>query len=177
MPRDRQYIPNTFYRRDDRSGFKVRSFDTTKEWNGQWIRLDMAEERQPQDFVRGQSDEQAVPEPRPTPPAFYLGPLTTPLSTAANAGALSIFVSSSVRMSTGDTVEIMVGGGFAPDAEFQFRTTIANVASVTEIALDDPLPAPASVGALVTDLSAQATVNAANFPASNGGGGPGGTGL
>ena len=30
------------------------------------------EPRQPQDFVRGVKDEQAVPEPRPDPPDYFL---------------------------------------------------------------------------------------------------------
>lgn len=174
MPRDKHYIAGTWYRRDDRSGFKCRSFDTEKEWNGLWIRRDMFEERQPQDFVRGIADEQAVPEPRPTPAALYLGPTITTLNAAANAAATTIVVASTANMSNGDVLEVLCGT--TPDQQFQFRTTITTVLSSTSLLLAGGLPYAASSGNQVTDITASTTVIASDFPASSGQG-PGGTGL
>lgn len=65
MARDKHYIPGSFYRICERSGFKVRSFDTRKEWTGLIVRSQSWEPRQPQDFVKGVRDDQAVPDPRP----------------------------------------------------------------------------------------------------------------
>lgn len=137
----------------------------------------MAEPRQSQDFVRGVKDEQAAPEPRPTPSPLYLGPINTTLLANAAAGATAISVASTAGMSPGDTVEILVGGLYAPDAETQFRTTIATVPTSTSLTLSLGLPAAASSGTQLSDLTAAVSVDPANFPASNGGGGPGGTGI
>lgn len=167
MVADRRFIPGSFYRRDDRSGAKVRSFDTTKEWNGLWIKTSQSEGRQPQDFVRGVADEQAVPEPRPTATPIFLGPLTTTLSANAAAGATTISVALSTRMLAGDVIEVLCG---TLDGAFQFRTTISSVPTSTSIILVGPLPYAAPSGNLVTDITASATVSAANLPASNGGG-------
>lgn len=169
------YVPNSWYRTDDRSGRKVRSYDTTKEWNGLWIETSMAEERQPQDFVRGTADEQAAPEPRPEPSALYVGALITTLSSAAAAAATSLVVASTAGMTAGDKIWVLVGT--TPDQEYQFRTTIATVVDATHLTLAAGLPYGASSGNQVADITAAVAVSAANFPASNGGGGPGGTGL
>lgn len=170
MPQDKRYIAGSFYRRDDRSGFKVRSFDMTKEWNGLWIRNDQWEKRQSQDFVRGQMDPQNVEEPRPTATPGVLGPLTTTTTAAAAAGTTSLTVELTTRMSTNDVVQVLVGGTLAPDAEVQFQTTIASVVDATHLTLASPLPGPVSSGSLVTDITASAVVSAADFPASNGNG-------
>ncbi len=167
MPRDRQFIGGSHYRIDDRSGFKVRSFDTKKEWNGLWIRNDMFEDRQPQDFVRGQSDPQNVEEPRPRSTPIFLGPLMTVLTANAAAGQANLTVELTTRMFAGDTVELLCG---VLDQAFQFRTTILLVNSTTSLTLAKVLPYAAPSGNLLTDLTASATVNPADFPASNGNG-------
>ena len=68
MADDKHYVPGDFYRICDRTGFKIRSGKTKKEWNGRIVRKESWEPRQPQDLVRGIADYQAVPEPRPRPP-------------------------------------------------------------------------------------------------------------
>ena len=68
MPADRFYVPGSFWRVDDRSGFKVRSYKTQKEWNGFIVDRRIWEARQPQDFVKGVKDDQTVPEARPRQP-------------------------------------------------------------------------------------------------------------
>lgn len=173
MPRDLHYIPDTFYRISDKSGFKTRSFDTEKEWTGRWVRRDGEfEPRQPQDLVQGRADQQSAPDPRPRPVNGIVGPLETTLAANAAAGASSITVESTVRMSTGDTIVVLVG---LNDGATPFRTTISNVVSTTVLALASPLPQPAYTGALVSDLTASVTVEASGYGASNGQG-PGPTG-
>lgn len=59
------YRGGSFWRVCDRSGFTVRADRTRKEWNGKIVRDQSFEMRQPQDFVKGVVDYQAVPDPRP----------------------------------------------------------------------------------------------------------------
>lgn len=163
MPRDRKFIGGSFYRIDDRSGFKVRAEHTTKEWNGLWIREDMAEPRQPQDFVRGVADDQRVPEPRPRQLDAFLGPLITTLTANAAAGATSLVVASSVRMFAGDVIEVLVGSF---SGSVQYRTTIQSVPDTLSLVIPAPgLPQAAVSGAEVTDITASATVTAASLGA------------
>lgn len=72
MPNDKYYVPGTFYRICDRTGFKTRSYRTKKEWNGLIVRDSVWEIRQPQDFVKGVADYQAVPEARPRQPDTFI---------------------------------------------------------------------------------------------------------
>ena len=65
MADDRHYVPGTFYRICDMSGFKVRSYDSRKEWKDLIVKTKFWEARQPQDFVTGVRDDQTVPDPRP----------------------------------------------------------------------------------------------------------------
>lgn len=163
MPRDRFYIGGSFWRLDDRSGFKCRAENTTKEWNGLYIRSDMSEMRQNQDFVRGVADDQRVPEPRPRQMDAFLGPLITTLTAAAAAGATTLAVASSVRMFAGDVIEIMVG---TFSGSTQYRTTIATVPDTLSLTIPAPgLPQGAVSGAEVTNITAAATVTAASLGA------------
>lgn len=73
MADDRHYIPGSWYRLDERTGFKVRAEKTRKEWTGRIVRDQSWEARQPQDFVRGVRDDQTVPEPRPRQPNVFVG--------------------------------------------------------------------------------------------------------
>jgi hypothetical protein len=66
------YKPGEFYRICDRSGFKVRSSKTKKEWDGYVVRNKSWEVRHPQDLVRGVADDQTVPEARPRPHTIYV---------------------------------------------------------------------------------------------------------
>lgn len=62
-----EYRRGDFNRICDRSGFKVKASRTQKEWNGLIVRDEDWEPRQPQDFVRGVTDQRAVPDARPWP--------------------------------------------------------------------------------------------------------------
>jgi hypothetical protein len=65
MADDKHYVPGSFYRICDITGFKVRAERTRKMWSGTIRRIASWEARQPQDFVKGVKDDQAVPDPRP----------------------------------------------------------------------------------------------------------------
>lgn len=65
MTDDKRYVAGTFYRICDRTGFKVRSYNTQKQWNNLIVRDRSFEMRQPQDFVTGVRDDQTVWDPRP----------------------------------------------------------------------------------------------------------------
>lgn len=65
MADDKHYVPGSFYRICDITGFKVRAERTRKLWSGTIRRIQSWEARQPQDFVKGVRDDQAVPDPRP----------------------------------------------------------------------------------------------------------------
>lgn len=70
------YRPGSFYRVCDRTGFTVRAENTRKQWNGLIVRKESWEARHPQDFVRGVTDWQSVPEPRlPQEPVFITDPV------------------------------------------------------------------------------------------------------
>ena len=72
MPIRRTYRPGSFLRVDDRTGFTYYAEQTKKQWDNLIVRDKSWEERQPQDFVKGTSDPQTVPEPRPLQPAVFL---------------------------------------------------------------------------------------------------------
>ncbi len=65
MADDKHYVPGSFYRICDITGFKVRAERTHKMWSGTIRRIQSWEPRQPQDFVKGVRDDQAVSDPRP----------------------------------------------------------------------------------------------------------------
>lgn len=79
MGADKHYRPGSFYRICDRTGFATRAEDTQMEWNGLIVSRRVFEARQPQDFVKGVSDNQTVPYARPRQPNTFVGS-----STAAN---------------------------------------------------------------------------------------------
>ena len=106
MADDRHYVPGTFYRIDDRTGFKTRSYRTRKEWNGLIVSDRVWEARQPQDFVKGVADNQTVPEARPRQPNAYIAagngnamfqiePYSDPaVGTSGNAQCFNVFYNS-----------------------------------------------------------------------------------
>ena len=153
MADDKHYVPGTFYRICDMTGFKVRSFRTKKQWNNIIVRDQSWEARQPQDFVRGVRDEQNAPEPRPRAVNTFLGPLMTSILTRANIGDTTIYVDNTGRMYASDVISIVLDNGEC------FRTTVIQVPSSTELVIHDPLPWSTSFGNEVTDWSAVSPPN------------------
>lgn len=160
MADDLHYVPGSFYRICDRTGFKIRADTTRAEWTTRIIRTKSWEARQPQDFVRGVADPQYVPDARPRQQDVFIGPLTTTLSLRAPQGATLLNVVSTLGMNIGDSLEIILDG----DAD-TFLATIAGVITsgfsagfssgfaIGNVLLSTPFPRPASAGNLVTDIS------------------------
>lgn len=119
MGRDLHYVPGSFYRTDDRTGFPTRAERTRKQWNGIIVAVDVFEPRQPQDLVRGVKDKQSVPNARPLAPNVFLGPTFTTLTAAAAVGQTVIQVDAVGGFQTGDSVSVML------DTGVNFTTTLA----------------------------------------------------
>ncbi len=60
----------------DWTGFKVKSDDMVKQWDGAMVRRASVDRRNPQDFVRGVPDRQDVPWARPEAPDQAVGVVT-----------------------------------------------------------------------------------------------------
>lgn len=148
MPADKFYVPGSWYRICDRTGFKVRSYNTRMQWNNIIVRNDVWEARQPQDFVTGVSDDQTVPLARPRSVDSYDGPLHTFITAAANIGDLTIEVNETARMYAGDSIEIVLDNGAV------LQTIIVKVIDEYHLRLNDKLPWYASVNNDLTNLSA-----------------------
>ncbi len=56
----------------DRTGFKIKSGRSRKEWTGQTVRSQSWESRHPQDLIRSIPDRQDVPDPNPEQPDTFL---------------------------------------------------------------------------------------------------------
>jgi hypothetical protein len=70
----RTYRPGDHLVVCDRTGFVVYASDTVKEWTGLRVRRESAEQRHPQDHVKGRIDRQGVPDARPRPADVFLEP-------------------------------------------------------------------------------------------------------
>lgn len=133
---------------DDRTGFRARASETVKEWSGAVVHRDEAEERHPQDFVRGLRDRQSVKDARPEPPAIFGGPPSTALSAAAAAGDTSITVEATTEFSASDRIGVMLDNGD------RHMATVSSVTDATHLSFSPALPWAAAVGAVVVDYSA-----------------------
>ena len=58
----------------DRTGTDIWASDSVREWNGLIVDRRHADERHPQDFVRGKKDRQRVRDPRPEPTDVFQTP-------------------------------------------------------------------------------------------------------
>jgi hypothetical protein len=151
MADDKHYIPGSYYQICDRTGFKVRNFNTQREWDGLQVRDASWEPRQPQDFVRGVRDYQNVPIPRPQQIPVFIGPLTTLLTAGVAAGGNILNVQSTVRMFMGDNILVML------DNMQNFKTMIVNVIDLNSMEIFPVLPWSASTGNILTDMDAVAS--------------------
>lgn len=144
------YRPGDYYVTCDRTGFKVLASKARKEWTGALVRNESWEARHPQDFVRSRLDKMdASPAPmRSEPLAEFMGPLTTTIATAANAGDTSIVVETTLRFFGGDMLRIGL------DNKEMFLTGVSIVTNGTTLYLDSPLPYSAAVGSLVVNMTA-----------------------
>lgn len=151
MPADKFYVPGSWYRICDRTGFKVRSYNTRMQWNNIIVRSDVWEPRQPQDFVTGVPDNETVPMARPRSVDSYDGPLHTFVTVAASIGDFIINVNETARMYPGDNIELALDAG-GPSALLQ--TFILQVIGSSQLRLNDKLPWTAAVNNDLTNISA-----------------------
>ena len=68
-----KYVEGDHFKICDRSGFKIRSSDSRREWNGSIVHKHFFEPRHPQDLVKGKPDKQNVINPRPESADHFLG--------------------------------------------------------------------------------------------------------
>lgn len=68
----RGYRPGDHWKVCDVCGFRYRASETRKRWDGLMVCEADFEERHPQDFVRGRTDRQRVPDPRPVPTDVFV---------------------------------------------------------------------------------------------------------
>lgn len=153
MGTEKHYIPGSFYRICDRTGFATRAGRTRREWNGLIVKNDVWEIRQPQDFVTGVIDDQSVPMARPRSVNSYEGPLHTFITIAANIGDIIINVNTTARMFVGDNIQLVL------DNSALLQTMIVKVVSISQLRLQDKLPWTAAINNDLTNLSAIAPPN------------------
>lgn len=147
------YISGDPWRICDRCGFKYRSSQTFRTWDGLYVCREDFETRHPQDFVRGRKDNQNVPNARPEPLDTLIGPLLTKIGVAAVVGATTISVDSSTRFLAADHIGVMLdSGNMEPHI-------ILSIPSATSIQMTTPLSGTAAVGNVVIDYSAVSLPN------------------
>jgi hypothetical protein len=145
LGRNLHYVPGSFYRKDDRTGFPRRAEETREEWNGLIVGTDVWEARQPQDLVKGVRDDQSVPKARPLPPNFFVGPTFVQLADAAAVHQTVLDVASTAGFANGDSVSVML------DTGVNFTTHLAAPPGAGTLTLAAGLPNRAAAGNLVTN--------------------------
>lgn len=154
MPRDREYIPGSFYRICDRTGFKVREFGTRKQWNNFIVRAESWEDRPSQDFVRGTSEtEMKVWKPRPRQVDTHIGPLQTETTAPTPAGGTILHVFSELRLDLGDSITVMLSSGE------NFTSFVQDVSVPGQVRIYPPLPYAVLAGAVIFSNSAVSGAN------------------
>jgi hypothetical protein len=139
---------------DDRTGFTRWRSECVKDWQGLIVHRSVHEPRHPQDFLRARPEKFGVPDARPEKAIedeTFTGPLVTETTAAASAGASTLAVTSTSRMTAADSIGVYLQSGDL------YRTTIASVDSTTGLTLSTALPDAVASGAKVIDYSATAS--------------------
>ena len=113
--------------------------DSRREWDNLIVSPRVWEPRQPQDFVRGVRDDQAVQNARPLGPNIEVGPLYYQLQAPAGIGATTIDLGTSAYINPGDPVRVMLDSG-----EFFLTTCLST--NATGCVLASGLPNTAASG-------------------------------
>lgn len=153
MPEKPRFIEGVWWRMCDRTGFKIRSTRTSEEWTGRIVRNESYEMRPAQDFVRGVRDDQRVEDGRPRQVDVFQGPLCAALAANAVAGATSLTVDTSARMTALDRIRVMLDDGATA------IMTITSVPTTSSIVVSPPLPYKAASGNQITDVTAVTPAN------------------
>lgn len=106
MGRDYYYKAGSYYRIDDRSGFRFRAERTKKQWDNLIVAERFWEIRQPQDFVRGVRDDQTVPEARPRPAYSFDGNSQSTLAQTALYGQNFVVINAPFAVVAGNTIGV-----------------------------------------------------------------------
>lgn len=139
---------------DDRTGFTRWRSECKLEWNGLLVHESVWEARHPQDLLRSRRESFGVPDARPAKAIAdetFVGPLVTETTAAASAGATSLSVTSTARMSASDDIGIYLSDGD------MHRNAIASVDDATTLTLSSALPGGVASGAKVIDFDASAS--------------------
>src|SRR3990167_6915135 len=144
-----RYIPGDHYKVCDRTGFKLRASETSKEWNGLIVGDKYWEPRQSQDFVRGVPDRQAVIDPRPDPTGLIVGNPTTTLASEGDPVDTIITVYATQGFVAGDTLQIVTNSGIT--SKVISSMGVGTATGGFHITLTGALNAEADVGNAVTD--------------------------
>lgn len=142
------YIAGDFWRICDRCGFKTRSSQTFRTWDGLFVCYADWETRHPQDFVRGRKDNQNVPDARPEAVDNIIGSLATNISVAAIDSDTTLNVDSSVRFQSADNIGIICDDGIT------VTRVVNTVPTPTSITITAVLGHKAAVGNIVINYSA-----------------------
>lgn len=108
---ENRYIPGEHWVIDDITGFRIRSSDAVKQWNGLVVHKDYAEPRHPQDSVRARPESISVTDPRPQPPARFVGPTVVTTSEARSPGDDYLVVTSINSFREGDRLMFPLSNG------------------------------------------------------------------
>lgn len=146
MGRDLHWVPGSFYRVDDRTGFPTRANRTRMQWNNLIVDERFWDPRQQQDLVRGVPDYQAVAYPRPLAPNSFVGPLYFELTQAAEIGTWIVYLASIAGITEGDPFGVVLDF----DNGAIFRTIVTYVGN-GYVVLGGPMPNYASSGNLAID--------------------------
>ncbi len=146
MGRKLHYQPGSYYVTDDRTGFPQRADRTRKEWTGLRVDGKVWEPRQPQDLVKGVTDIQAVPDPRPLGANVYVGPISVQTTANAVVGQTVIPVQTIAGFYDGANVGCMTDY----DKGTVFFTTINGAPAGSNLVLAAGLPYPMASGNLIT---------------------------
>lgn len=144
MGRDLHYVPGSFYRVDDRTGFAQRAGRTRKEWTGLIVDEEVFERRQPQDLVKGVRDQQSVLDARPVSPATYVGPVFTSLTARCPPKTTVLPLDSVAGFGAGVSVSVMLDSGV------NYMGHQVGASGASSITITPGLPSSAASGNVVT---------------------------
>lgn len=153
MGRDLHWIPGSFYRKDDRTGFPQRAERTRQEWNGYIVDETVWEARQPQDLVKGVRDVQNVPDARPLAPNVFVGPTFTQTAEAVGPQATVLELQSTAGFFNGCSVSVMMDNGV------NFNTTVSGTPGADTITLAAGVPYSVASGNIVTNNTPRVPAN------------------
>lgn len=149
MGRDLHYIPGSFYRVDDRTGFPTRAERTRKEWQNLIVDERVWEPRQPQDLVKGVPDYQSVPEARPLAPAQFVGPIFIQIAANVAPMADTIELQNLAGIRLNDEIGVIQADGSV------FNTVVVAFVDASTIQISAGVPLGAPSGNLVQDYRIQ----------------------